>query len=158
MPSIRWQIVQNFGCKEGVEKHPMWCSASLLSSNNSVGTGVIVLEKHWLLSNKSDWFVLPTSSGTSRKFASHILCLPSCTAVEWCPCSPRTWCACSLQQKVESWIFSFWQKWLAFQFWVIVTHPTRCLWQCCTENHYPHFCSEQVIADMFPVLLYSFWV
>jgi hypothetical protein len=57
------------------------------------------------------WFVLPTSSGNSWKSASQILYLLSCTPVEWCLRSPRKLCACSFQQKVESWIFSFWQKW-----------------------------------------------
>lgn len=49
-------------------------------------------------------------------------------------------------------------KWLPFQFSVTVTHQIRHPWQCCTEHHYPHFCNKQVTADLFPVLLCSFWV
>jgi hypothetical protein len=130
------------------------------SSNNSVGSGVIMLEKHWLLSNKSDWFVLPISSGTYCQSARQILCLWSCTvcldpencvhAVSSRTLSPEFF----LSGRSRVTIF----KRPAFQFWVIVTHQTRHLWQCCTEHHYPHFCNKQVIADMFPVLLCSFWV
>jgi len=29
--------------------------------------------------------------------------------------------------------------------------------QCCTANHYPHFCSKQVMVNMLPGLVSSFW-
>ena len=30
------------------------------------------------------------------------------------------------------------------------------LWQCCSENKYPNFCSQWVVTDMLPVLFTSF--
>jgi hypothetical protein len=101
------------------------------SGITSVEFGIIILKKHQLFFLLTcDWFILSTSLGSSHSSRSWFSYFWSCILGELCLCSPRKWWASFSIGRLSLQFFLSGRsgmtifKWLVFQFWFIVIHPT----------------------------------
>jgi hypothetical protein len=143
------------------------------SDSTSVWFSIIMLKKHWL-SSWQMWLIVSISLGSLLKFRSwfsyHWPRAPVNDASVVLENGEHAFCSGRLS--LDFFFFDFficfylfiffnfilWEKWddgiqvTCFSFPDGSDAPIFChLEQCCIENHYPHFCSRQVMVNMLPV-------
>ena len=135
LQTTRSQAVPNPGSMECVEQLKIWCSFYWhWSGSTSVGSGIIMLKKHWLFSNKHDLLVISASLGSLSKSRSWFLYLWPCTMVNNACVVPENCEHAFSSRRLSLGVFLSRMsgvtifKWLAFQFRVIMMHPTLFLY------------------------------